>query len=116
MVLTPLLQGASGSFFKWHVACAVSFALLYKLSDEFISRFPVISEDIGLGETRPPADSMLYWLWFSLVTQTTVGYGGAQTSQGLGIPFMKMKNHVYKTLNIMQLISIFAITAYLWRH
>lgn len=113
LLLHSLLKGKSGSFLKWHIGAVVVFAAFYKGFDEFMSRFPATSKHIGLGETHPPADSLIYWLWFSLVTQTTVGYSGSQTTTGTNIPFAKITNHAYKAINIVQLLSIFGITAYL---
>ena len=106
-------QGKPGRFLKWHLGATVVFAILYKVFDEFMSDFPVEAESIGLGETVPPADTFLYWIWFSLVTQSTVGYGGPETSKGRGVPFSRIRNNAYKALNLLQLISIFAITAHL---
>ena len=57
----------------------------------------------------------MYWLWFSLVTQTTVGYGGSQTTAGTSVPFAKITNRAYKAINIVQLLSVFGITAHLMR-
>ena len=49
------------------------------------------------------------------MTQTTVGYGGSQTTAGTSVPFAKITNRAYKAINIVQLLSVFGITAHLMR-
>lgn len=118
-LLHPLLHGKSGRFFRYHIYAVVVFAVMYKLFDEIICRFPSASKEFGLGRktgqdaTKPAdtplePDSLLYWMWFSLVTQTTVGYDA-----GMSVPTSKITNQAYKVVNFVQLISIFGITAYL---
>ena len=99
---------------------ALIFAILYYLMDYIISYYPDFSEKYLLQERKnrekqnsndplftlkPP----LYYLWFSLITQTTVGYTGMLESSGNSGTFTSMRSNVFKFLNILQLISIFLI-------
>ena len=106
-------SGKKERFLRYHCGAVIIFGLLYWIQDNIMSSFPKLVKDIGLGKTHPPADSLYYWLWFSLITQTTVGYGGAVDEQGGRIAFDNIPNKVFKALNFLQLVSVFWITAQL---
>ena len=72
--------------------------MLKELKDEKQSNEPLY--------TLKPAS---YYLWFSLITQTTVGYTGMLQSKGQPETFTSMRSNVFKFLNILQLSSIFII-------
>ena len=79
-----------------------------------MSNYPTFMENMGMGKTHPPANSINYWLWFSLVTQTTVGYGAPEDIHGKTHGYNSISNNILKILNIMQLLSIVFITAELF--
>lgn len=101
------------------------FAILYYLMDYIISNYPNFSEKYLLQELnksqqknsnnqifilKPP----LYYLWFSLITQTTVGYTGMLSLDDKSHNFVYMKSEPFKILNILQLLSIFVIPALIY--
>ena len=101
-------------FLKYHLTSIIIFAILYWFQDWFITNYPELSKKIYFGGNNgPPPNSFLYYLWFSLITQTTVGYGGIIEADGTNTPFVKIQSHLLKALNIIQLLSIFLITAVL---
>ena len=106
-----LLSKRGGLFLKYHFGAVIVFALLYWLQDLFMSSYVKLGRKLGLGKTHPPADSIGYWLWFSALTQTTIGYGGPTTAKGAPISFNQMENRIFKLLNFIQICSVFIITA-----
>ncbi len=118
MILLSFLNYSSSSkklrFLKYHLTAVITFALLYWFQDNLMSNYPILMKNIGMGETDPPADSIYYWLWFSLVTQTTVGYGAPEDIHGKTHGYNSISNNILKILNIMQLLSIVFITAELF--
>ena len=104
---------------------ALIFAILYYLMDYIISYYPDFSEKYLLQETKnrekqnsndplfilkPP----LYYLWFSLITQTTVGYTGMLSLDNESQNFIHMRSTPFKILNIIQLLSILIIPAVIY--
>ena len=95
------------------------FAALYYLQDVFITNNREIAHKYGLLDAKfshrfysNQESSLLYYLWYSLITQTTVGYAGVvNTETGVPISFMETPNRVFKVLNILQLVSILIIMA-----
>jgi hypothetical protein len=95
------------------------FAVLYYLQDVLITNNKEFAEKYGLLDSKfahrfysNEESSLFYYLWYSLITQTTVGYAGVvNTRTGVPISFMETPNRVFKVLNILQLISILVIMA-----
>ena len=110
---TILLSKKGVMFFKYHVISILLFSFLYYIQDKFLDRYPELSKKLRLGESTPPTNNFFYWLWFSAITQTTIGYNGPASQAGASIDFSKNKNKLFKLLNITQIFSIFLITAYL---
>jgi hypothetical protein len=94
-------------FIKYNIIAIFVFALLYWLQERFIYLYPELSKSLGFGSTSSDIDGFYYWLWFSALTQTTVGYSGPMTSKGISIPYDEIPNRVYKVINLIQLFSIF---------
>jgi len=104
-------------FFYYHLLAILIFGILYYLQDYFITNYPIlakklkiISEDYDASHDK--VNDILYYLWFSLITQTTVGYSGLineRTSKV--VPWNKINYRTYKVINIIQLLSIFYISA-----
>jgi hypothetical protein len=107
-------------FFYYHLLASIVFAILYYIQDFFISNNPLLAkklkfipEDYDASKDKP--DSIIYYLWFSLITQTTVGYGGLLNERtGASVPWSKIHYRTYKVINITQLISVFYISALLF--
>ena len=91
------------------------FTILYYIQDYFISNNIELSKKLGILDKnyneKPEIISFLYYFWFSLITQTTVGYNNILNKNGQVLSFMKISYYPFKFLNIIQLISIFAISA-----
>lgn len=104
-------------FVYYHLLAVILFGLLYYFQDFFISNYPALAKKLkfipeNYDASKDKPDSILYYLWFSLVTQTTVGYAGLLNERtGLSIPWSKINYRTYKIINIAQLLSIFYISA-----
>ena len=115
-------------FFNWkekglkmillNIFATLIFAWLYYIQDYIISNYPKFAEKYMLRELEDKKQSnkplytlkpAIYYLWFSLITQTTVGYTGMLQSKGEPETFTSMRSNVFKYLNILQLSSIFFI-------
>ena len=57
-------------------------------------------------------DPWYYWLYFSSITQTTVGYGGIIVKDKPGINIMTFKSTSIKVLIFLQLLSVILINGY----
>lgn len=101
-------------FFWLNSISVLVFALLYTLQDRLIIDNTEMAKKLGLLRENYNKDfysgessGFLYYLWYSLITQTTVGYAGAvNTKSGLPVPFSAAPNRVFKVLNILQLLSV----------
>ena len=99
------------------------FALLYYTIDLIISYYPEFAEKYLLQKKPPDSDQrtkplytlkpLLYYFWFSLITQTTVGYTGAISLDNKQTNFIHMRSIPFKIINIIQLLSIFLIPIFI---
>lgn len=101
-------------FFWLNAISVFIFAILYTLQDRLIIDNSALAKKYGLLRENYNKDfysgdssGFLYYLWYSLITQTTVGYAGVVNSKtGLPVPFDEAPNRVFKVLNILQLLSV----------
>ena len=107
------------NFLYYHMLSAIIFALLYYIEDYFITNYSSLAKKLNFiskdyDSSKDEVNTLLYYLWFSFITQTTVGYGGVLNEKtGRSVPWSKIHYRPYKVINITQLISIFVITAIL---
>lgn len=106
-------------FFYYHLLAAIIFGFLYYIQDFFISNNPLLAKKLKFipehyDASKDKPNNILYYLWFSLITQTTVGYSGILNERsGMSVPWSKIHYRTYKIINITQLLSIFFISAVL---
>jgi hypothetical protein len=55
-----------------------------------------------------------YWFYFSLITQTTVGYTGIQFKKQPNYNIFNLKTSLTKQLIVLQLVSIIVINGYFY--
>ena len=84
-------------FIYYNLFSVILFAILY-----FV-------QNINQKESETDISVFLYYLWFSLITQTTIGYGGLK-EDGKSVPWIET-TYLFKTFNILQLLSIFLISS-----
>ncbi len=95
-------------FVTTHLLVTLFFAILYLVSYHIF-----LEQDKQNGNKMPDEPlGFLYWIWFSLITQTTVGYGGVEDKNSNSQAFSKIKSKLFKMVNCAQLISIFVIIGY----
>ena len=76
----------------------IMFTLLYAIFDHL--------------DDKKLDDPLIYWLYFSSITQTTVGYGGLELDSHKNQTYLSLKNIPIKITIIIQLFSIIFINAY----
>ena len=86
----------------------MGFTLAYWLTDKLYGHFPDTMERLGLG-TIKAEDNLFSYLYFSLITQTTVGYGGTLPD---GSDVISTKSVVLRILSLMQLMSVIMMMAW----
>ena len=95
------------------------FAFLYYIQDYIISYYPEFSEKYLLEKRKDKNKSkylftlkpITYYIWFSLITQSTVGYTGIITSDNRPESFNNIRSIPFKIINILQMTSIFIVPA-----
>lgn len=97
-------------FLRYHFLSIFIFGLLYWGQDNFVTYYPKISNNIDFGKAYTPPDSLFDWLWFSAVTQTTVGYDRLSDG-GESLAFNKIQNKAFKFINFVQVCSIFILAS-----
>lgn len=91
------------------------FALIYFFNEKWCrnnldlaKKYNLINKEITQEKlNKIPEQNLIYYLWFSLITQTTVGYANMLPIDGQEL--FKLN----KIINIFQLISIFVVIAYM---
>ena len=86
----------------------IFFAFAYWFSDLFLSEYPELSEKYGLGKIKQ-RDTLYSYLYFSFITQTTVGFSGTLPSGG---NVVRTDSNLLKFFSMTQLVSIIIITAW----
>ena len=114
-----LLSKMNKKFFFFHLAAILFFAIIYYLQDWFVLSDIKRAKRLGLLEENIPrkyyswkSSPFSYYIWYSLITQTTVGYGGVvDTGTGETVAFLDLPNRLFKVLNVIQLLSIIMISS-----
>ena len=97
------------------------FALLYYAQDKFMLHYERKAIEWGLlSDKYDPkfrgkhGSDFWYYLWYSLITQTTIGYAGVVNAEtGVPVPFSADPNRVFKSLNVLQLVGVLGCMALL---
>lgn len=74
------------------------FTILYKFFDHI--------------DNTKKDDPLIYWLYFSSITQTTVGYGGLELESDKSQKYISLKSIPLKITILLQLLSILFINGY----
>lgn len=98
----------AASFIFYELFLIIIFAILYKLSDLFIYHYPDLAKQFNLG-TIKIVDSFYSYLFFSVITQTTVGFGGVLPDGG---NVVTTKSNLLKLFSILQMLSVIFITGW----
>ena len=102
-------------FLKYHFGAILLFGILYWIQDNFVTYYPDISEKYGLGKAYNPPDSFGDWIWFSAITQTTVGYDRLSDG-GKRRAFNKIPNRFFKIINFTQICSILILASFMFNN
>lgn len=117
------------NYFVYHFGSVLLFAVLYMFNDWVIGnniKFGIKYLNVNLNVDKKTKEEQLqedtkklqeewnnnaafpYYLWFSLITQTTVGYGGVRGGHGQVVPHSNL-TYTFQLLNVLQLASVFFI-------
>ena len=108
-VIKLILKKKAQTYLLLHFGCVFIFAFLYWISDFLESKNPIFSrKDLNDTMQTEGVNTFMYYLWFSLVTQTTVGYSGLRAPSGKAI-FISQADYPYQIINMLQIMSIFII-------
>lgn len=100
-------------FLKYHFCAILIFAFIYYLQSMFMFKYPELGKKLGFGKKgHKYRQNIFYWVWFSAITQTTIGYAGATPANDSGNPII-LTNRLFKFINLCQIFSIFTITSWL---
>ena len=96
------------------------FALIYFYNEiwcrnniEFAKKINFLDKNVTVKELdKIPEHNLLYYIWFSLITQTTVGYANMLPNT-INSNNEKEIFKASKMINMAQLISIFIVAGYL---
>lgn len=107
-ILSFKLKGSKMKFMAVHILSLLIFSILYYILDNYML------DPITKKETKKMAEiekgTYIYWLWFSVITQTTVGYALYNHNNDLFYRGHGIKYDLFKILNIIQCFSIFLLT------
>ena len=95
-------------FIFYQLCLVVCFALAYWLSDKLYAFAPEFMKKHGLGEIITE-DNFYSYLYLSLITQTTVGFGGILPDGG---HFLTTKSIFLRYLVFLQLLSVIIMTGW----
>ena len=110
-----LLPGDKKSGFEFiirHLLVVIAFSFLYWIAGHFQKMYPkyvhVLKPKIGESKSEKEKKEFIPWsleesFYFSLVTQTTVGYGDMATH-----------TRISRFINILQLLTIYGVLAISW--
>lgn len=89
--------GKASVFFLTHLSVVIVFATLYWIIHVFVS------DKSALSSTHKKKEELTWFdcFYFSIVTQTTVGYGDITAVEPLA-----------KAVNILQLLSVYGVVTY----
>ena len=115
------LSNRGKEFLRVKFYLVVFFALCYYLNDYILSYYPDFSEKYLLDtqnykniEEKNLVKPILTYIWFSLMTQTTVGYTIHFSNYTDLKKFNEIRSVPFKIINIAQLITVFGSASFLF--
>ena len=106
-IFKVLKQERAYNFLIYEIILVIFFALAYYFSDLFIFHYPEFSERMGLGSIIK-ADSLYSYIYFSLITQSGVGFGGILPDGG---NVVTTNSTLLKILSCTQLFTVIYMLA-----
>ena len=110
--LIKIIKNKSAKYFYINILLVILFAIFYYTQDIFLIKYRDIAIQYKLLSTNyysNQANDFIYYLWFSLITQSTLGYAGLINGRGQNIPFNNINSNLFIILNFLQIISIFVV-------
>jgi hypothetical protein len=95
-------------FLKINFMLVIGFALAYRLADHILYIYPDLAHRWGLGSIKK-VNSLYSFLYFSLITQSGVGFSGILPD---GNNVITTNSLLIKILSLMQLVSVILMLAW----
>ena len=117
--ILQMLKKKKLNFLKIQIILVIFFGISYYLLEKFNYKYFNLAQKMGLVRSGIKSDEynipggLGYYLWFSTITQTTVGYAGLIDSEGNSIPFEKNNSNSFIFLNFVQLLSTLLVAAFM---
>ena len=108
LFLSNKIKNKKYAFIIYNLIAILVFSLIYWICDTFLDDGTNIHEEKNVNTNN--YGNLLYWFWFSVMTQSTVGYMFFNHSF---YGKRSMKLDLFKYINILQCFSIFIINAQL---
>jgi hypothetical protein len=106
-------------FLTAHFLAILCFSLLYYVQDIILTNYQDFALKYGLLDKSKlkhrsfKTADYYYYIWYAMITQTTIGYGGVLNSEtGQSVSFEQQPNQVFKFLNILQMIGVIIISSF----
>ena len=98
MIVLHVLKNKGLLYCLINLLLIIMFTLIYAIFDHL--------------DDRKVDDPLIYWLYFSSITQTTVGYAGLELDSHKNKTYLSLKNIPIKITIILQLLSIIFVNSY----
>lgn len=91
-----------------NIILILTFGFCYWIIDVLSHKYKFFSKFFNKIDKKKPHNTLSYYLWFSLMTQTTVGYRGMKNYENIELEFNKQFN-IIKIINTIQLVTIILV-------
>ena len=91
-----------------NIILILTFGIIYWLIDILSNKYIFFNKLFNIKINNKPNNTLSYYIWFSFITQTTVGYKGLVNYKNEELNYNKEFN-ILQFINILQLISIILV-------
>tara|TARA_Y100000591_G_C21775493_1_gene668052 strand:- start:111 stop:458 length:348 start_codon:yes stop_codon:yes gene_type:complete len=108
LFLRKKIKNKKYAFIIYNLIAIFIFSVIYWACDKYLDDGTSIHEEKK--DKKNDYGTFFYWLWFSVITQTTVGYMFFNSNHEVFYNKRSIKLDLFKFINILQCCSIFIIS------